>query len=130
MLSFQEAYGLAGLPREKRSPSKPYFSFVRQNSPLVRRDSIVNCEKDSRQKQDSVMQQKLKSSIRYSVDFAGQSKSLQGAKEILSQRSNRLTSAAVMLSCLQICCFKHKFLPGNTHTNELHITSMPLYDSE
>ena len=34
------------------------------------------------------------------VEFAGQSKSLQGAKEILSQRSNRLTSAAVMLSCL------------------------------
>ena len=70
------------------------------------------------------------SPITNTVDFAWQSKSLQGAKEILSQRSNRLISAAVMLSCLQICCFKHKLLPGNTHTYEGHITAMPFYRSE
>ena len=68
--------------------------------------------------------------ITNTVDFAGQSKSLQGAKEILSQRSNRLTSPAVMLTCLQICCFKHIFLPGNTHTYEGHMTAMPFYRSE
>ena len=48
-----------------------------------------------------------------------------GCQGDLSQRSIRLTSTAVMLSCLQICCFKHKILPSNTDTFEEHITAMP-----